>query len=168
MKFWLCNSLLANSMTLVPFWSRLSQRSIHCVYPYTHDLFHHILFLDSVGLNCFKHWIGCYLEVHKGMDMRIKRRDRRDQNETKVVELAPYIIQWGHFEPPLFQNAQWCQSGIIQISVQEMSGNQEHQKNWRYTVLLGLARLDWTYTDWLQNQNSRLDPGAKYVQSIKA
>ena len=56
--------------------------------------------------------------------------------------LAPILILWGHFEPPVFQNAQWCQSGIIQISAQEMSGNSKHQKHCGYTQLLGFLMLD--------------------------
>ena len=51
--------------------------------------------------------------------------------------LAPILILWGHFEPPLFQNAQWYQSGIIQISTREMPRNQKQQKNCGYTLLPG-------------------------------
>ena len=59
--------------------------------------------------------------------------------------LTLMITLWGHFETPIFQNAQWYQSGISLFPYQEMSVSQKQSKHCNYTWLQGvlLCQLDY-------------------------
>ena len=46
-----------------------------------------------------------------------------------------FITLWGHFQTPIFQNAQWCQSGISLFLCQDMLKSQKQPKNYNYTWL---------------------------------
>ena len=67
------------------------------------------------------------------------------------------ITLWGHFQSTIFQNAQWCQSGISLFLHQEMSESQKQLKHCNYTRLQGalLCQLDYVGILAFQCQDRR-------------